>query len=44
MKTIRINGNDVQVSAETFKRIEVVARRKKMTFAKAVEFCLERVI
>jgi hypothetical protein len=44
VKTIRINGLNVTISIETFKRIKVVAHAKKISVGKAVEFCLERVI
>lgn len=41
---ININGTSVEVSAETYKRIEKIASAKKMTFTEAVSFCLEKVI
>ena len=44
MKTIRINGRAVRITAETFRRIATVAKSKKITIGKAVEFCLQRVI
>lgn len=44
MKTILINGTKVQISAETFKRIEKIATEKNIPFSQAISFCLEKVI
>lgn len=44
MKTIRINGLDVQVSAETFRRIEKIAEEKKITISDAIFLCFKKVI
>ena len=44
MKTIRINGESVRVTVETFRRIARFAKSKKVSISKAVELCLQRVI
>lgn len=44
MHRIVINGEVVDVTAETMKRIERLATEKKLEVAQAIEFCLEKVI
>lgn len=44
MQTIEINGNAVQVSLETAKRIEHIASEKKITLSEAIVLCLQKVI
>lgn len=44
MKTILINGTEVRISVETFKRIEKIATEKKIPVNEAISFCLEKVI
>lgn len=44
MKTIKINGEAVRVTVETYRRIARFARSKKVSIGKAVELCLQRVI
>lgn len=43
MKTININGEQVEISIETFARIEKIARENGTTIADAVRMCLETV-
>ena len=44
MKTILINSKAVKITTETYRRIEKIAHRKKLSFYEAVVFCLEKVI
>lgn len=44
MRTILINGKLVKVGAETMRRIEKIARSRKISVSAAVSFCLEKVI
>ena len=44
MKTIIINGHKVRIELATFRRIEKVAEKKKITFSDAVFLCLEKVL
>jgi hypothetical protein len=44
MMTITINGTEVQVSASVYARIDKIAQEKKISFAEAISFCLEKVI
>lgn len=44
MKTIVINGNAVEVSIETAKRIEHIASEKKIPLSEAIILCLQKVI
>jgi hypothetical protein len=42
--TIVINGTNVEVSPETFRRLEKIAAEKSLRLDEAVSFCLEKVI
>ena len=43
-KTIKINGVEVEVNAGTYARIERTAEERKISFAEAVSFLLQKVI
>ena len=44
MVKIVINREVVQISIETYTRLARLARQKKISLAKAVQFCLQKVI
>ena len=44
MKKIIINNTEVEVSPETFKRVEKLAAEKKIPFSAAILFLLQKVI
>ena len=44
MRTIKINGKTVMVTAETYRRIKKIAAERRIAFSAAVSFCLEKVI
>jgi hypothetical protein len=44
MRTIKINGKKVKVTAETYRRIEKIAAERHIALSAAISFCLEKVI
>lgn len=43
MRTIMINGTKVKVTPATYRKIEAIASRKKLTFSEAISYCLKKV-
>ena len=44
MRTIYINGKKVEITAETYRRVQKIAEERKITFSDAVSFCIQKVI
>lgn len=44
MRIVVINGCAVEITSETFKRIERIATARKISISEAIIFCLEKVI
>lgn len=40
---VNINGVDVEISPKVYKRIESVARDRKISIPEAISFCLQKV-